>query len=290
MITADKPADIRIIEDNTGKPVDLEILRSGAQPLRMLGPGGPAREEAVLAPLERAGNMVLPVLIGLGMGHGLAALLARHDGPVAVVDKECALVELVHPDIAELLENPRVLFVEGKSGAEGVEQVLKALTRWQAACGGKPFFPLPHPFHMRFDRAWYGALRERLENSRKFDFWGKARQPRFRDDVPRLLLITSRYFLVGEVAEACERIGVQQRTITLENDEIPNCWQSWSSRWCPGLWTTLIWCCICIEACPAPGWRYSPGIGTTSLHFGHRAFLMSSTFPSGQRPLVSARI
>ena len=92
MITADKPADIRIIEDNTGKPVDLEILRSGAQPLRMLGPGGPAREEAVLAPLERAGNMVLPVLIGLGMGHGLAALLARHDGPVAVVDKECALV------------------------------------------------------------------------------------------------------------------------------------------------------------------------------------------------------
>ncbi len=220
MITADKPADIRIIEDNTGKPVDLEILRSGAQPLRMLGPGGPAREEAVLAPLERAGNMVLPVLIGLGMGHGLAALLARHDGPVAVVDKECALVELVHPDIAELLENPRVLFVEGKSGAEGVEQVLKALTRWQAACGGKPFFPLPHPFHMRFDRAWYGALRERLENSRKFDFWGKARRPRFRDDVPRLLLITSRYFLVGEVAEACERIGVQQRTITLENDEI----------------------------------------------------------------------
>lgn len=73
---------------------------------------------------------------------------------------------------------------------------------------------------MRLDRAWYGSLRKHLEASRKFDFWGKARQPRFRDDMPRLLLITSRYFLVGEVAAACGRIGVRQRTLTLESDEI----------------------------------------------------------------------
>ena len=81
-------ADIRIIGDEKGNPVDIEILRSGSLPLRMLGPGGPAREEAVLAPMDQAGQEVLPVLLGLGMGHALRALLTRHAGPVAVVDKE----------------------------------------------------------------------------------------------------------------------------------------------------------------------------------------------------------
>lgn len=216
---AEMPAGIRIITDEAGTPVDIEVPRPDAPPLRMLGHGGSAREEAVLVPLEQAGR-ALPVLLGLGMGHALRALLARHDGPVAVVDKERALVELVRPGLAALLEDPRVLFVQGEPGAQGAERALKELSRWQEAQGGMPLLALPHPFHMRFDRAWYGALRERLEASRKFDFWGKARQPRFRDDVPRLLLITSRYFLVGEVAAACERIGVKQRTLTLENDEI----------------------------------------------------------------------
>ena len=73
-------ADIRIIGDEKGNPVDIEILRSGSLPLRMLGPGGPAREEAVLAPMDQAGQEVLPVLLGLGMGHALRALLTRRAG------------------------------------------------------------------------------------------------------------------------------------------------------------------------------------------------------------------
>ena len=81
-------ADIRIIGDEKGNPVDIEILRSGSLPLRMLGPGGPAREEAVLAPLDQAGQEVLPVLLGLGMGHALRASPRRSSG--MAIEGACA--------------------------------------------------------------------------------------------------------------------------------------------------------------------------------------------------------
>lgn len=215
-----RAADVRIIRDEAGNPVDIELQRSDALPLRMLGSGGAAREEAVLAPLDQEKEDVLPVLLGLGMGHALRALLERHSGPVAVVDREGPLVDLMRSELAPLLHDPRVILIEGNPGNEGLEQVLKALSLWQEEQGGAPFLPLAHPFYQRLDRAWYGELRQRLEASRKFNFWAKARLPRFKDEVPRLLLITSRYFLVGELAAACDRIGVQHHTITLENDEI----------------------------------------------------------------------
>ncbi len=198
---------------------DLEVDRPGGSPLRVLGPGGAERERAVLEPLakERAeGRAVLPVLLGAGMGHALAELLARAGDPltpaVALLDKESDLLEAAGIATGD----PRLFFVSDPDP----DAALAALSHWQSAHGGLPFLPLIHPLHQRLDRPYYGQLREKLEASRRYDFWGKARQPRFRTDKPRLLLITSRYFLVGEVAGACRRLGLEHRLLTLENDEM----------------------------------------------------------------------
>lgn len=239
-------ARCRTVLDDAGRLVDVEIDRPGASPLRLLGPGGPRREEAVLHPLDaptapaRSGpadeSMAdaeetggaprpgLPVLLGAGMGHALARLLDRASALpgaaacpegvplVAVVDKEDDARRAAGLD----LDDPRLLAVTDADPAAA----LARLSRWQTERGGLPFLPLAHPVYQRLDKPYYGWLREQLEASRRFDFWNRARRPRFRSAEPRLLLITSRYFLLGEVAGACARLGLPHRLLTLPDDEI----------------------------------------------------------------------
>lgn len=236
----------RSILDEHGVVIDLEVNRPGSSPLRMLDQGGPARELTVLRAVIDLLNTyappalpALPVLLGVGMGHALVQLrdmLAplpkpAHSSPLfAVVDKEsvlCAAAGLTNDAtsgiLSEMKDDPRILFIDDADP----NAALARLTHWQSQRHGLPFLPLVNPFYQRMDnllsgtdQPYYGFLRQQLEASRKFDFWSKARQPRFRTQSPRLLLITSRYFLMGEVAGACARMGIEHHTITLENDEM----------------------------------------------------------------------
>ena len=209
----------RAITDENGLLVDLEVERENSTPLRILGAGGPERELGVLAALPEAGPALdggLPVLLGAGLGHALRSLLAKYPPEsvqvVALLDKEAELIQAV--DLP--LDDSRLLFISTVDS----NTALKELSLWQSKMGGRPFLPLVHPFYQRLDRDFYGHIRQHLEASRDFDFWGKARLPRFQSQEKRLLLITSRYFLVGELAAACERLGVAYRLLTLESDEV----------------------------------------------------------------------
>ena len=167
----------------SGAPCDI-IAHEDGRSLTMLGPGGPRRELAAVEPFlarqaprdepQRTAPRVgeaLPVLLGAGLGHALGRLLDAWDGPLAVVDKEQDL-EVLTGTLAALPETARerVLVVDNPepSGA------LAALTRWQLAQGGKPLMPLPLPFYQRLDKAYYGALRDSLSASTRFDFWSRA--------------------------------------------------------------------------------------------------------------------
>lgn len=63
--------------------------------------------------------------------------------------------------------------------------------------GGKRLLPVALPFYLRLDRAYYGELRDKLVASARFDFWGRVVHPRFRSAKPRVLLLTSKYFLMA---------------------------------------------------------------------------------------------
>lgn len=199
--------------------VAVKLEGKAGRPLLMLGAGGAERETAILDALP-AGDpdtrRVLPVLLGSGMGHALAALLERlpEEASVAVVDKEEDILQLT--GLQERFASPRIRWVVCPEAG----QALTELTRWQEEQGGAPLFPLPHPFYFRLDRAWYQEIRKHVEASSRFDFWGKVVQPRFVDKSPRLLLLTSKYFLMGEVVSACCRLGLAHRLLTIENEEI----------------------------------------------------------------------
>lgn len=204
--------------DGTG-PADI-IAHGKGRALAMLGPGGAQRELAAVESFltaVAAGNagtsgQVLPVLLGAGLGHALRRLLDAWDGPVAVVDKEHEL-EALTGTLAALSDasRARVLLVDSPDPATA----LNHLTHWQLEHGGAPLTPLPLAFYQRLDRDYYGAVRDSLNASARFDFWSRAVQPRFRDARPRVLLLTSKYFLMGELEGACRKLGIDYRLVAV---------------------------------------------------------------------------
>lgn len=186
------------------------VAHIGGRSLPILGPAGAERELAATRPFFKNRSGRLPVLLGAGLGHALETLLRDYDGPLAIVDKETEIEKISHT-LANIPgeQKSRVLAVSSSDP----EAVLERLTKWQNANGGKAFFPVPLSFYLRLDRDYYGGLRDSLSASDKFDFWGKAVQPRFRGTQPRVLLLTSKYFLMGEVEGACRKLGIPHKMV-----------------------------------------------------------------------------
>lgn len=209
------------VRDHAGTVVDLTALRNG-RPTPLLGPAGAAREEAVLRVPEadQLNGRNLPVLLGAGMGHALTLLLQRTTGPLAVVEAFCETLEL--SGLRERFQDGRIFWVTAGKPQDilSPEAVLTRLTQWQEAQGGKPFLPFVNPWYVRLLPDWHNNVRAHLTASARYNFWEKAATPRFQTSEPRLLLITSKYFLCGEVVGACEQLGYAAHLLTLEDSEV----------------------------------------------------------------------
>ena len=205
--------------DNDIAPVlrDIEVQINGRS-FAMLAPGGPEREMAGIAALnsDQLDN-ALPVLLGCGMGHALRLLLHHCHGPVAVVEKEQE-IQKISGVLASLPaeERQRVHLVSAKEADEALRQ----LTRWQMRHSGLRLLPVALPFYLRLDRAYYSTLQKALAASTSFDFWGRAAAPRFTGGQPRVLLLTSKYFLMGELEGACRKLGIEHKLIRIEDKSI----------------------------------------------------------------------
>jgi spore maturation protein CgeB len=183
----------------------------------LLGRGGTKREQALLRPLEET-TRGLPVLIGSGLGIALEQLLnsgaVSGVESVAVVDRETPIQEVTKAR-ERFGHRPEVLWLDDPDP----ESVLKELTQWQTRQGGAPLIPLANPVYLRLAPDYYALILQHLKASAHFDFWAKARYPRFTAKPPRILLITSRYFLMGELIAACKRLGVPHYLLQIDEDE-----------------------------------------------------------------------
>lgn len=244
------PADKAEAIFENGRLADILVTRN-RQVLAMLGPAGHERELAILPPLPAVppgqaepgknhknsaptAQTCLPVLVGSGTGLAFAELcdrLEQEHGPdflLAVVDKETdileanGLLEYFDPDEATgkstrpVDRHPGVILLR----QAGTRAMLEALTRWQTANKGLPLKPILNPFYLRLDRAHYHAAQICCEASAKSDFWSKTRYLKFQSPKPRILLMTSAYFLMGEIRAACERLAFPHFLLRLPEGEL----------------------------------------------------------------------
>lgn len=190
---------------------DIEIKREKGLPVQILGSGGKERELAIL-PQDFDPKKHLPVFLGHGMGFAVREFAKKYpDTPFALIDKEQDILNTLNFSCPE-----NCFFVCDPNK----QHTLSALTKWQGQNQNKPFFPIVHPFYQRLDRDYYGYLREQLTASQKFNFWDKARYAKFQNSETKLILISSKYFLIGEVETACKNLGIQYHHIRLENEEM----------------------------------------------------------------------
>lgn len=201
-----------------GPLVDIELQHKG-RPLAILGAGGSAREQAIVADFTKAARG-LPVLLGTGLGHALRLLLENTSGPIAVVDPAEDILAIT--GVKEGLspsDARRVCWIHTLCP----DQALTELTRWQMRVDEQPappLVPLVHPFYARVHADFYTHLRKKLQTSASANFWQKAVRPRFSTANPRLLLITSKYFLMGELIGACKSLNIAYKLITIDNNEM----------------------------------------------------------------------
>ncbi len=161
-----------VIEDSA--LLDVLVTRDG-KTTPILGSGGKKRELAILSSLSDGKTRFmpgehLPVLIGSGAGFAaltLAQTLSRELGEnftLAVVDREEPILEA--SGIRETLSGfPSIRWIQASTPDAAIQE----LTAWQAEHGGKPMYHFSHPFYLRYDKAYYGAVREAAMASARFN-------------------------------------------------------------------------------------------------------------------------
>ncbi len=188
-------------------PEDVLIVFDSGRKWRLWGRDGRQREEELVKKARDIPSHGLPVLLGCGLGVALRELLRTTSGPVAVVDKETAIQTVTGS--RDLAGDPRVIWVDAPTPMEALD----ALTRWQMDHGGLPLRPLLMPLYARLDPEHYKVVLAHLEASSRFDIWARAAYSKCRAWPPRVLLLTSQYFLLGEVIGAFQRMDVPHRLL-----------------------------------------------------------------------------
>ncbi|MBR4741580.1 MAG: glycosyltransferase, partial [Desulfovibrio sp.] len=121
-------------------------------------------------------------------------------------------------NLTKTLENlPKQALVVTKANKE---DVLNCLTLWQNDNSYKRLYPIVLPFYQRLDPDFYGHLRKSITASFQFDFWKRAVHPIFQQATPKVLLLTSKYFLMGEIIGACNKLGLDYKLVTVPKESM----------------------------------------------------------------------
>ncbi|WP_432734769.1 CgeB family protein [Maridesulfovibrio sp. FT414] len=196
-----------LLSDESGL-CDIRITQDGKKK-HMWGRSGRDRESALAKTLE-AGR--IPLLLGSGIGIAADLLAEQKDRPLLILDCEADI--LARTMLREKYrDDPNVIWITTSSAEEAAGQINELSDSFDMAIQ-----PLRIPFYLRIS-PFYTQTETLLirETGRKAEFpvW-----PKFQNSKPRILLLTSQYFLMGEIVSACERQSIAHMLINMDAREL----------------------------------------------------------------------
>ncbi len=216
----------KINPDNTGERIRLRKNPSGETNLLVLGESGKwitfysnrdiKNELSSFSQNLNLPEKHIPVLLGLGLGYHLQAILNKTDQPVFVVEKDEEIIRTAQAsgEIAHLLTRPNVFIVMGKSVEESIQEISKEQLKY----GLKNLLVIKHPPSIRCFPTFYGPIAQQLEKSQKIKIGDRLKYPKFREKNLRILLINSQYLMMGELIHGIQSLGHSVKTLIMERE------------------------------------------------------------------------
>lgn len=187
--------DIRIIQDDKKK--------------HMWGKFGPRKEIELAEKIEKD---TIPLLIGSGIGTAAKILASKKDRPLLILDCEIPILEKTK--LKEKLNNhPNVIWITTNSPQNAANHISELENDFK-----KKIQLLKIPFYLRLS-PFYAQVEKMLidMSGQKAEF---PQWPKFQSVQPRILLLTSQYFLMGEIVAACERQSIPHMFINMDAKEM----------------------------------------------------------------------
>lgn len=187
---------------------DIRIMAEGKKK-HMWGKYGLRREADLAAQLEED---KIPLLIGSGIGAAAKELLKNKERTLLILDCETEILSA--SGLKETLRNnSNIIWITGSSPENAARQIQELESN-----SGKKVQMLKNPFYLRLSPFYLQTEKLLIESEHtevEFPVW-----PKFQNEKPRILLLTSQYFLMGEIVAACERQGVPHMFINMDAKEM----------------------------------------------------------------------
>ncbi|WP_415719494.1 CgeB family protein [Maridesulfovibrio sp.] len=187
---------------------DIRVVVDG-KTQHMWGKYGKQRELDLAAQLD---DDAIPLLVGAGIGVAAKELLKQKSRTLLIIDCEKEILAASGLK-EELRKYHNLIWINTDSPLNAAQHIIEL-----QASSGKSIQLLKNPFYMRLSPFYGQAEQILLKQSKReveFPFW-----PKFQQEKPRILLLTSQYFLMGEIVAACQRQNVPHMFINMDAKEM----------------------------------------------------------------------
>ncbi|NDV22466.1 glycosyltransferase [Desulfovibrio sp. JC022] len=196
-----------VIRDET-ELLDICIMADGRKK-HMWGKYAQRRETDLATQLDED---KIPLLIGSGIGVAARELLKQKDRTLLILDCETEILAASGLK-EELRAHSNLVWINTSSPRNAAKHIMELESN-----SGKKVQLLKNPFYLRLSQFYLQTeklLIERESKEVEFPVW-----PKFQNEKPRILLLTSQYFLMGEIVAACQRQGVPHMFINMDAKEM----------------------------------------------------------------------
>ncbi len=158
-------------------------------------------------------NNSCPVFLGTGFFFHITPFIDNLNLPKLILIEnniDIFVAALRYLDLSNLLKNKKITFIIDNNE----NNILNKLTK----SGIKKFTPILYPPYLKVYTRFYSKLLEKLSNSSP-NIFEKLKYGKFNNQNVKILLISSKYFLMGEIISALKELQIEYEEILLNNDE-----------------------------------------------------------------------